>query len=156
MIQNIETYKDLIKKFEYDFDRFIKSSHAFDLMDCIHSLNALPEWIKNDSKADSQLIADAEAIEEIMKGNGFVFDPTQLDKDINQRLRLIRMICNHVKHKNKGANIPVIKSKEGNTFPMTLPAKFGSFIAIGDTELDAEAILQSVYDFWVNLLKKYV
>ncbi len=87
--------------------------------------------------------------ESIMKGNnGFQFDESKLESEIDHQLRFIRLFCNHSKHKTDSGHIPRIISKYGATLPMTLPAKLYSIIAIGQIEFDAEFLLRNVHNFW--------
>ncbi len=123
-------------------------------MDCLMILNSLPEWIKESSEASTSLKALASAKILLMKGQGFTLDENKLDTEIDHQLRFIRIICNHSKHKTDSQLIPVIRSKYGATFPMTLPAKFYNIIAIGDKEIDAEDLINNVADFWKSEINK--
>ena len=135
--------------------RYSKNNHSYELVDCVMSLNALPEWIKNSTDATGELQELALEKESIMKGeNGFKFDESKLELDINHQLRFIRLFCNHSKHKTDSGHIPRIISKYGASFPMTLPAKLCNIIAIGQLEFDAEFLINNVYDFWKQNIEK--
>ena len=149
IIPEISSFEDLLKKLEYDLKRYSTNNHSYEFIDCIMSLNALPEWIKNSTNISDELKELAREKESIMKGNnGFQFDESKMESEINQQLRFIRLFCNHSKHKTDSGHIPRIISKYGATFPMTFPAKLYNIIAIGQMEFDAEFLLNNVYDFW--------
>lgn len=149
IIPEISSYHDLIRKLEYDLKRYKKNNHSYEFIDCIMSLNSLPEWIKNSDNTTKALKDLAVEKISIMKGyNGFQFDESKLKSNIDHQLRFIRLFCNHSKHKTESGYIPKIVSKYGATFPMTLPAKFYNIIAIGKLEFDAEFLLNNVYTFW--------
>ncbi len=149
IIPEISSFKDLLKKLEYDLKRYSENNHSYEFVDCIMSLNALPEWIKSSTNISDELKALADEKELIMKGsNGFQFNEMKLRTEIDQQLRFIRLFCNHSKHKTDSGHIPRIVSKYGATLPATLPAKFYNIIAIGEMEFDAEFLLKNVYNFW--------
>lgn len=149
IIPEISNFQDLLKKLEYDLKRYSKNNHSYEFIDCIMSLNALPEWIINATNISDELKELACEKEIIMKGkNGFQFDETKLESDIDQQLRFIRLFCNHSKHKTDSGYIPRIISKYGATLPVTLPAKLYNIVAIGQSEFDGELLLNNVYDFW--------
>ena len=155
MLPQIINYLDLFKKLEYDIDRYSKSNHIYELLDCLLTLNAIPEWIINSEDATEELKKLAEAKLKIMKGlDGFSFEEDKLATDIDQKLRFVRLTCNHSKHKTNSKHIPVIKSVFGATFPFTFPAKFCNIIAIGTKEIDAEQLVNDVADFWKNQVEK--
>jgi hypothetical protein len=154
MLPEINNYLELVRKLDYDLDRYQKNNHIYELMDCLMILNALPEWIKESSEASVSLKALASTKILVMKGKGLTFDENQLDTDVDHQLRFIRLICNHSKHKTDSPLIPVIRSKYGATFPMTLPAKLYNIIAIGDKEIDAEDLINKVTDFWKSEIIK--
>lgn len=149
IIPEMSSFLDLLRKLEFDLKRYSVNNHSYEFIDCIMSLNALPDWIKNSNDATSELKQLACDKEQIMKGrNGFQFDELKLESDIDHQLRFIRLFCNHSKHKTDSGYIPRIISKYGATFPITLPAKLYNIIAIGKKEYDAEFLLENVYDFW--------
>jgi hypothetical protein len=149
IIPEIYDFKDLFKKLDYDIVRFGKNNHIYELIDCLMTLNALPEWIKKSDTSSEELKLLAIQKEKIMKGeNGFQLDVNLIDSDINHQLRLIRLFCNHSKHKTDSGQIPIIYSEYGATLPMTLPAKLFNIIAIGNMGFDVEFLIHSVTDFW--------
>jgi len=153
MIAEIKDYKGLMKKIEYDIKRYQKNNHVYELIDCLMSLSALPEWIFKNENTPSELkkIAKEKAI--IMKGHGdFVFNENQLDKEIDHKMRFIRLYCNQTKHNQKKGEIPRIESKYDATLPVTLPLKLYNIIAIGEKQIDAEHLITDVYDFWEKLI----
>lgn len=156
IIPEISNFKDLLKKLEYDLKRYGQNNHSYEFIDCIMSLNALPEWMQNSDDVSISLrnLASEKVI--IMKGsNGFLLDPTKLESDIDHQLRFIRLFCNHSKHKTNSVQIPRIVIKYGATLPATLPAKLFNIIAIGELEFDAEHLLNSVYQFWKGKIEKH-
>lgn len=149
IIPEISSFEHLLKKLEYDLERYSKYNHSYVLIDCIMSLNALPEWINNSANIPDELKELARAKELIMKGNnGFELDESQLKFDIDHQLRFVRLFCNHSKHKTDSGQIPKIISTYGAAFPMTLPAKLYNFMAVGSLEFDAEYLLLKVYNYW--------
>ena len=154
-IPEISNYIDLLKKLEFDLKRYKKNNHSYELIDCIMTLNALPEWIIKTENAPTELKALAENKISIMKGrNGFEFDESHFVSDIDHQLRFIRLFCNHTKHKTESGEIPKIVTRYGATFPMSLPAKLYNIIALGETEFDAEFLINNIYDFWKKAIEK--
>lgn len=154
-IPEISDYKDLLKKFEHDLKRYSKNNHSYELIDCIMTLNALPEWITKSENASQELKSLAREKISIMKGlNNFEFNENLIQTEINHQLRFIRLFCNHSKHKTDSGQIPRIISKYGATLPAILPAKLYNIIAIGDLEFDAEYLIVKIYDFWKKEIEK--
>ena len=155
IIPEISDFKDLMKKFEFDLKRYQKNNHSYELIDCIMTLNALPEWIINTEGVSVELKELTEIKISIMKGqNGFEFDESLIESDINHQLRFIRLFCNHTKHKTESGIIPKIVSKYGATFPITFPAKFYNLLALGKKEFDAELLIYNIYEFWKKEVEK--
>jgi hypothetical protein len=155
IIPEISSFKDLMKKLEFDLKRYEKNNHSYELIDCIMTLNSLPEWIIKTENISKELKNLAERKITIMKGNnGFKFDETKIEKDIDQQLRFIRLFCNHTKHKTESGQIPKIISRYGATLPATLPAKLYNMIALGETEFDAEFLINNIYNFWKREIKE--
>ncbi len=151
IIPKISDYQDLLKKLDYDIQRYRKNNHSYELIDCLMTLNALPEWIKKSETSSDSLKNIAIEKEIIMKGrNGFQLDENLIESNIDHQLRFIRLFCNHSKHKTDSGRIPKIISEYGATFPMTLPAKLYNIIALGNKSFDAEYLILQVYDFWKN------
>lgn len=151
IIPEISDYPDLLKKLEYDIERYRKNNHSYELIDCLMTLNALPEWIKKSGTAKESLRNLAITKEEIMKGqNGFQLDENLIESKIDHQLRFIRLFCNHSKHKTDSGQIPRIISTYGATLPATLPAKLYNIIALGNKGFDAEHLILEVYKFWKN------
>jgi hypothetical protein len=148
MLPQLNTYIDLISKLDYDLERYSKTNHIYELLDCLMTLNAIPEWIIGDAEAPDRLKLVAREKINIMKDFNFTLDENKLDSEIDHKLRFIRLICNHSKHKTNAPSIPVIKSVYGATFPMILPAKLCNIIVIGNKEIDAESLLKEVVFFW--------
>lgn len=149
MLPEINNYFDLIKKLDYDLKRYQRNNHIYELLDCIMTLNALPEWIIESLEASDSLKKLAFEKIQIMKGlNGFIFDEDKLNSDLDHKLRFIRLICNHSKHKTDSKQIRIIKSAWGATLSMTLPAKLDFIIEIGNQEIDAEELINDVANFW--------
>lgn len=106
MLPELNNYKDLLAKLEYDKSRLSKTSHIYELLDCLLTLNALPEWISNSQSEKNSLKNIADEKIQIMKGHIFKFDENLINEDINQKLRIIRLVCNHAKHKTDSILIP--------------------------------------------------
>jgi hypothetical protein len=148
MLPQLIDFSDLLLKLEYDIDRYKKNNHTYELMDCLLTLNALPEWIIGSPNVESVLKTIAKEKIQIMKGVNFGFDEERLDFDLDTKLRFIRLICNHSKHKTDSIHIPIIKSKGAITLPAILPATFISMIFIGNKQINAQKLICDVYDFW--------
>lgn len=152
MTPELSSYKDLFQKLEYDLVRFSKTNHIYELLDCFMTLNAIPEWIINSSEVD---MVSKEIIQiklQIMKGQNFDFNEEFLSESIDQKLRLVRLVCNHAKHKTDSPLIPKIERIYDATFPLILPAKFGYIISIGKHRVDAETLIKELKNFWKDLL----
>ncbi|QJD94647.1 hypothetical protein HH214_01555 [Mucilaginibacter robiniae] len=153
LFPNLITYKDLLAKLEHDTQRFVNDYNTYGLLDWFLTANALPEWISGSDLASEQLKQIARDKILIMKGlNGHKIDDSKLETDIDEQLRLIRLVCNQAKHSKPKKDIPVIKMAN-QYFPYTFPMRFGGTITIGEKEFDAAAIIISVKDFWVNIIK---
>ncbi|MGC4041971.1 MAG: hypothetical protein QM710_14600 [Flavobacterium sp.] len=148
MLPELDNFHDLINKLEYDIERLSKTSHIYELLDCLLTLNAIPEWIVNSSIENTNLIKIAKQKIEVMKGHDFNFDENLLHENIDQKLRLIRLVCNHAKHKTNSTHIPKIRRELDCGFPMMLPAKFGFVISIGKQRVDAEFLVFELTRFW--------
>jgi hypothetical protein len=148
IIPEISDFNDLLKKLEYDLKRYQKNNHSYELIDCIMTLNSLPEWIIKTESISKELQELTKRKISIMKGKDFEFDESKIESDINHQLRFIRLFCNHTKHKTESGQIPKIISRYGATLPMLLPAKLYNMIALGKTEFDAEFLINNIYNFW--------
>lgn len=144
-IQNLVDYKDFIKKSRYNFDKFCKEENTYNFLDCILTLNAIPEWII-DSEAPEKLQDIAKEKLQIMK--------TAWDNELNsletidEKLMVIRLISNHSKH-NASQSFPKVSFQSGMAFPITFPAKF-SHLSIGDKTITAKGLLLKIIEFWEN------
>jgi hypothetical protein len=154
MIAEIKDYKDLIKKIEYDIERYRKNNHVYELIDCLMSLSSLPEWISKNENASDNLrkIVDEKLL--IMRGQGFEFNENEVENNIDHKLRFVRLYCNQTKHSKKKGEIPKIISKYGATLPFTFPGKLYNIIAIGEKEYDAEYLINDVYNYWNKLINE--
>lgn len=148
MLPELNTYNDLLLKLDYDRERLANTNHIYELLDCLLTLNALPEWIANSQTGNSQLMQIVEEKIKVMKGHSFNFDENLIHSDIDQQLRLIRLVCNHAKHKTDSVLIPTIKREYDASFPMVFPIKFGFIIAVGKQKVDAEFVVSQVANFW--------
>ena len=54
MLPELDNFNDLLSKLEY-IKRLTKTSHIYELLDCLLTLNAIPEWIINSSTDDTEL-----------------------------------------------------------------------------------------------------
>ncbi|NMH26477.1 hypothetical protein [Flavobacterium silvaticum] len=152
MLPELDNFHDLLKKLDYDIERLSKTSHIYELLDCFLTLNALPEWIVNSSIEDTALTDIARQKINVMKGIKFNFDENLLHEDFDQKLRLIRLVCNHAKHKTDSVHIPKIGREIDCSFPMMFPAKFGFVISIGKQKVDAEYLIFEVTKFWKSCI----
>ena len=153
MLPELDNFHDLLKKLDYDIERLNKTSHIYELLDCLLTLNAIPEWIVNSSTENETLKEIANQKLKIMKGHEFSFDENLLHEDFDQKLRLIRLVCNHAKHKTDSIHIPKIKREMDCGFPMMLPAKFGFVISISKQSVDAEYLVFELAKFWKSKIE---
>ena len=146
LIQNLESSKDMLDKTKYDFKRHCEDNDIYSFMDCLLSLNAIPEWIKADDNASDEMKNDMDELIKFMK-QGSIDDLSSIEK----KLRLVRLICNHSKH---GATkiFPKVKSINSSSFPITFPMKFGTFVALGDDERDVRPIISDIIDYFDSKL----
>lgn len=155
IIPEISDFKDLLNKLDYDIERYRKNNHSYELIDCLMTLNALPEWIQKSDTSTESLKNTAIKKEQIMKGkNGFQLDENLIESHIDHQLRFIRLFCNHSKHKTDSGQIPKIISAYGATLPVTLPAKLYNIIALGNKRFDAEYLILEVYSYWKKEITK--
>ncbi len=152
MLPELNNFYDLINKIDYDYERLKKTSHIYELLDCFLTLNAFPEWIQNSDNVSSDLKKLVENKLDIMKGKNFPFDEENLFSDIDTKLRLIRLLCNHAKHKTDSKLIPKIEREYDTGFPMEFPAKFGFVILVGKKRVDAEYIILEVTNYWKSII----
>ena len=153
MLPELNNFIDLFNKLQYDIKRLSTTSHIYELLDCLLTINALPEWIVNSSNVDIKIKLIADEKLEIMKGRNFIFDENLLFESIDQKLRLIRLVCNHAKHKTDSIQIPKISRQYDASFPMMLPAKLGFVISIGSQRIDAEYIVYEVNKYWKSIIE---
>lgn len=66
----------------------------------------------------------------------------------------VRLICNHSKHGGT-KEFPVL-TWAGTYFPVTFPIQFGTFVAIGDDEMDARPIITEIIEFFELLIIDYL
>jgi hypothetical protein len=148
MLPELDNFNDLLSKLEYDIKRLTKTSHIYELLDCLLTLNAIPEWIINSSTDDTELREIANQKLKVMRGQDFIFDENLLSENLDQKFRIVRLVCNHAKHKTDSIHIPKIKREINCGFPMMLPAKFGFIISIGSRQIDAEYLILELAEFW--------
>ncbi|MEK6152137.1 hypothetical protein WIW50_02700 [Flavobacteriaceae bacterium 3-367] len=154
MLPQITDYRGLLEKLKFDLNRYKKGNNIYELLDCLMTLNAIPEWIINSKNTKPDLMRLAREKLAIMKGeNSFILDARKLSSDIDHQLRFIRLICNHSKHKTDSELIPKIQSKYGGILPASFPIKLYNIVAIGENEYDAEYLLDRVANFWINATK---
>jgi hypothetical protein len=148
-VQNLESPEDMLNKVKYDFKRHCENNDIYSFMDCLLSLNAIPEWIKEDNRTSVEMKANIKELIEFMKFGSF--DDLS---SIENKLRLIRLICNHSKH---GAlkSFPKVKSINGSSFPMTFPIEFGTFVVLGNDERDVRPIISNVIEYFDSKLCNY-
>ena len=148
-IPSLSNYRDWFKKAQSNFEKLADSDDIYDFVDCLLTLNALPEWIYKSDDAPEKLRLLAEEKVKKMKGNDnrFNFDEDKLDEDIDHQLRFIRLFCNHAKHGEK-KTIPLIVKEFGGIFPATFPIEFKMIIKIGEKKVNAKHLISSVIAFW--------
>ncbi|MEJ7740472.1 MAG: hypothetical protein WKF97_23900 [Chitinophagaceae bacterium] len=153
-IRTLCNYKDWFSKAVHDFQRYKETYGVYELADCLLTLNALPEWIVKSIEAPESLkdIAGSKIL--IMTDhNAFVFDENKLNGDIDQKLRFIRIFCNHSKHAVPKNKFPKIEMSA--TLPAALPIKFEN-ISVGNSYFRAEDILLDVIKFWTKSIEEAV
>ena len=148
MLPEMKNFYDLLAKLEYDIERYNLTSHIYELLDCLMTLNAIPEWIVAGDNQNESLRRVATEKIKIMKGTNFIFDEKLLYENIDHKLRLVRLICNHAKHKTDSKQIPIITREYDASFPMEFPVKFDYIISIGEKAVDAEFLITEVARFW--------
>ena len=154
MITEIKDYKDLMKKIKYDIERYQKDNNVYILIDCLMSLSSLPEWIFKNENAPEKLRKIAKEKLHLMQGLDFVLNEKEINNNIDHKLRFIRLYCNQTKHNDKKDELPQIVSRDGSYLAANLPIKFDNYIAIGEQEIDAEHLINDVYDFWNKLINE--
>lgn len=142
-IPTMNNFQDLFKKAKYDFERFKADASIYSFIDCLLTLNALPDWIKNSEVENDSL----NMIIVAMQKNELVAD--NILTDIEVTLRFIRFYANHAKH-NKS-----IKMVMCATFPLELPIRF-KYIQVGELTIDSVEILKKVIDFWDDYINNLV
>ena len=148
-IPSLVDFKDWLSKAKYDFERLSKSNEIFAFVDCLLTLNALPEWISNSKEAPKDLKKLADDKIRIMKGDNsrFQLEFDKIGNDIDHQLRFIRLFCNHTKHK-EDKNIPIIIKEFGGTLPASIPVEFTTVIKIDELKFNAKHIISNVLNFW--------
>lgn len=141
-------YPHIFKKAEHDFERYKSNYGLYELTDCLLTLNSLPEWIQASEKASSELKTSATQIINTMRS--LELDELKLDQDIYQKLRLVRLFSNHVKHAKSKEKIPKIVT--GFALAQTLPASFTN-IQVGELCFDSERILEDIFSFWKHFFQ---
>lgn len=152
-IPTLTDYNDLFLKAQCDFEQYKRTSGVYELANCLLTLNALPEWILNCDKISVELKKATLEKLNVMKNmnNLYPLDEKALETDIDQKLRFVRLFCNHLKHSEPKEKFPAIEM--GAPIPTKLPAPFTK-IKIGERYFDAPSIVQSIIDFWDGLLNE--
>ena len=151
----LRNYLDLMNKLEYDLEKYSKNNNIYEFFNCLMTLNAIPEWIRNSDNSSSKLKEFAnEKLSNIIANKNFKLDYNLLESEIDHKLRFIRLTCNHLKHRNNNKEIPLIKSQYGGMLPATFPIKLYNIIAIGEKSFDAEFILLDVAKFWKRIISE--
>ena len=143
-IPTLTNYHDWLRKAELDSELFKQTSSVYDITNCLLTLNAVPDWIANDTEAPDNLIKLAQAKIKIMKGIDFTFDFNRID-DIDHKLRFIRMYSNHSKHAVPIK--PITKIEMCATYQAEHPIRFDKF-AFDGMVVEAEQIAEGVISFW--------
>jgi hypothetical protein len=68
-IKTLNTYNDWLDKAKYEHSKYKESWSIYDLTNCLLTLNALPEWIKNCKSAPENLKSLASEKITIMQAN---------------------------------------------------------------------------------------
>jgi hypothetical protein len=142
-IPTMNNFQDLSKKAKYDFERFKTDGSIYSFIDCLLTLNALPDWIKNSEVENDHL----NRIIDSMQHKELIAD--KILTDIDDTLRFIRFYANHSKH-NKS-----IKMEMSAAFPLEFPIRF-KYIQVGELAIDSVEILKKVIDFWDGYIKDLV
>jgi hypothetical protein len=128
-----------------DHERYDQSGDVYDLANCFLSLNALPDWILRDETAPQALRDLAFEKRRIMSRE--VDSPLDVEKmdDIDEKLKLVRLFCNHAKHADPKKLLPVINMSV--KLPATFPIRFED-ITVGGREFNASKLVAAVIEFW--------
>lgn len=140
------SYRHWLEKAEHDLRQFRKSGSAYDIANCLLSLNALFDWAINDPNSPKQLVVAATAKRDTITPKTFVFDLGELQKgNIDHRLKLVRMFCNHAKHGEPRGQLKSISL--GALYPASYPIKFDHII-LENGSVDADVLATDVIAFW--------
>ncbi|TQD28255.1 hypothetical protein [Methanolobus vulcani] len=145
-VQGFESSNDVLDKAKYDFKRHCEDNEIYSFMDCLLSLNALPDWIAKDASISTESKAENKKIKEYIENDNTIGTISSIE----EKMRLVRLICNHSKHGAKKC-FPKVKCINGSSFPMNFPIIFGTFVALGDDEKDMRPIVSDIIDFFESL-----
>ncbi|WXU00620.1 MAG: hypothetical protein Ctma_1346 [Catillopecten margaritatus gill symbiont] len=147
-IPTLSCYADWLIKAETELDRFEETYNIYDATNCLLSLNCLPSWIGNsDSNETMKKLANEK--EDVMKFHEL--DSSNLG-NIDNKLRLIRLFCNHAKHsKPKGSFVSI---KQGVSIPTKLPAKF-EYLFFGKDRVEIIDLCNKVIEFWKKHITRH-
>ena len=121
-----------------------KTHNVYDMANCFLSLNILREWIRKDDEAPENLkVLDEKIYKAIGKmGNNLDFEKLK-NNDVVQSIHLIRMFCNHAKHKDEQGEF--VEISMGAKLPATFPIKF-EYLSIGENfSIKATDVLKKCY-----------
>ena len=150
-IQKLESSRDMLDKAKYDFKRHCEDNDIYSFMDCLLSLNAIPDWIKKDDRIPDEKKDYIDDLINFMK-HGETDDLSLIEN----KLRLVRLICNHTKHGGKKGEakhlIPNVRTISGFSFPITFPIRFGTFVALGNDEREVRPIISDIIEYFESKL----
>jgi hypothetical protein len=157
MVTRFNNAYDMLAKAKRDLEKLEVTNDIDDFINCMLSLNALPEWIKKDDFFSSITKEKAIVIEYIMKEGSSFTSPNDfnLRENTNHQLRLIRAFCNHIKH--AGSQIfPSIDLVDDNTLPMELDFEFGMVLKIGEEKFKAKALIRNIINYWDSFFEENI
>jgi len=142
--EQLLTAQDWLLKAQHDFLRFQADDTLYSLVDCMLTLNALPDWAPKDHRDELKKPYTDEVVTKIKIG-----DLAEIDINSDKfYLYLTRCYCNHAKHNQTAMGIVKIEKIEGIILPARLPAKFKFVIKFYNMDIYCECIIQSLLTFW--------
>lgn len=140
-IPTLSCYADWLVKAKTELVRFEETYNIYDAINCLLSLNCLPSWVEN-SNADDTVKKLAEKKEGIMKYHEL--DLNNLSH-IDNKLRLIRLFCNHAKHSKPKDGF--VNIQQAASIPTKLPAKL-EYLRVGTSSVKIIDLCNQVIEFW--------
>jgi hypothetical protein len=146
LIPTLESYEDWLKKAKKEFEDYKRTYSVYDLANCLLSLNALPEWIREDHHAPSELKTLSQEKIKIMKHHQLNIEKLK-EFEIDNCLRLTRLFCNHAKHSK--AKDSFVKISTAISLPANYPLTFKELVVGNNNDtIEADKLLKKIIDFW--------